>query len=276
VQQAVESRLANGLSTLPDVLEARSSAAQSDYELQAAIGAEEIARGTLLTAIAAAPSATIQVTPLDRVAVPDALSESLESLTKRALEQRPDLLARVEQLRGAESEIRGARAAFLPSLRLHGQVGEVRAYGQQDVLPGLYAGPVEEWNAQLSLNWTVFSDGERRSALERANADRRRAQADIHELRDEIANDVWTAYSNARTALRRGQAAAALLAASTESYSSSLEAYRYGVRSLLDVVAAQRTLAQARGSDVSAWTDGLNQFAGLAFRTGDLLHARTR
>ena len=47
VQQDAEERLRNGLATLPDVLEARSATAQSQYDLQAVLGAEEIARGDL-------------------------------------------------------------------------------------------------------------------------------------------------------------------------------------------------------------------------------------
>ena len=49
VQQAAEARLDLGLATLPDVLEARSAAAQADYDLQAAVGASEIAHGDLAT-----------------------------------------------------------------------------------------------------------------------------------------------------------------------------------------------------------------------------------
>ena len=41
VQQAAEERLAHGLATLPDVLEARSATAQAEYELQAIVGAEQ-------------------------------------------------------------------------------------------------------------------------------------------------------------------------------------------------------------------------------------------
>src|SRR5215469_17604320 len=51
VQQAAEDRLNNGLSTLPDVLEARSATAQAEYELQAVLGAQEIARGDLATSL---------------------------------------------------------------------------------------------------------------------------------------------------------------------------------------------------------------------------------
>lgn len=51
VQQAAEERLRNGLATLPDVLEARSARAQAQYDLQAVLGTEEIARGDLATAL---------------------------------------------------------------------------------------------------------------------------------------------------------------------------------------------------------------------------------
>ena len=53
VQQAAEERLRQGLATLPDVLEARSATAQTQYELQAVLGAEEVARGDLATALGA-------------------------------------------------------------------------------------------------------------------------------------------------------------------------------------------------------------------------------
>ena len=47
VQQAAEERLRNGLATLPDVLKARSATAQAQYDLQAVLGAEQVARGDL-------------------------------------------------------------------------------------------------------------------------------------------------------------------------------------------------------------------------------------
>src|SRR5271168_334400 len=61
VQQAAEARLNLGLATLPDVLEARSAAAQADYDLQATIGATQIAYGDLTTALGLSPTTKLQV-----------------------------------------------------------------------------------------------------------------------------------------------------------------------------------------------------------------------
>ena len=65
--------------------------------------------------------------------------------------------------------------------------------------------------------------------------------------------------------------AAALLTATDQAYESARESYGYGVRNLIDVVSAQKALAQARSEDVTARTQLLLQSANLAFRTGDLI-----
>jgi outer membrane protein TolC len=76
-----------------------------------------------------------------------------------------------------------------------------------------------------------------------------------------------------KTALRQRQAAIALLESSNQSYGAALESYNYGVRSLLDVTAAQRVLAQARSADVLARTQVLTNLADLAFGTADLIQS---
>ena len=58
-------------------------------------------------------------------------------------------------------------------------------------------------------------------------------------------------------------------------YNAALESYNNGVRNLLDVTAAQRTLAQARSADVSARTQVLTSFADLAFTTGDSIRTNS-
>ena len=87
-------------------------------------------------------------------------------------------------------------------------------------------------------------------------------------------NQVWAAYSTANTALRQQKAAAALLESATESYNAALESYNYGVRSQIDVVSAQRTLADARATDVAARTQLLTGLAALAYQTSDLLYGK--
>jgi outer membrane protein TolC len=191
----------------------------------------------------------------------------------RAFSQRPDLLQQLAHLRAANASIKQARSAYFPTLNFKGDGGLARAYGQQDLLPGSYA-EGEVWTAELELRWNLFDGARREYRIAQANADKKTAQAQIDALRDQIANEVWSAYTNMRTALRQQQAAAALLAASQESYDAAHESYGYGVRNLLDVVSAQKVLAQARSEDVFARTQLLLQVTNLAFQTADFIQTK--
>jgi len=148
-------------------------------------------------------------------------------------------------------------------------------YASQESLPWVHS---ENWvgGVGLSLTWSVFDGGLRKSKLARAKADVRASEATVNAARDAIADEVWTAYSNLRTAFRQRQSASALLSAANQSYAASLDSYNHGVRNLLDVTAAQRRLAQARSSDVLARTQVLASVAELAFRTGDSIQPTAR
>jgi outer membrane protein len=271
VQRAVDARLANGLATRPDALEARAEAAQADYELQAAVGQIDIARGDLLTIVGTPPSRTLNVQPLNELHVPDHEDEEAEAAIQRGLNERPELAQRIAIRRAADASIRQARSAYFPSLALQGNVGETRAYGRQDLLPGTYVGPVEAWNASLNFRWTVFDGGRRKAELARSVAEQRAAEAAIDVERDNVEEEVWIAYADLQTAFRQHRAAIELLTAANSSYEASLKSYNYGLRNTVDVVSAQRTLAQAISQDVAARTNVLTQLSALAYRTGSLL-----
>jgi outer membrane protein len=271
-QQAAEDRLKNGLATLPDVLEARSATAQAQFDLQTAIGAEEIARGDLANALGTFPTVTIRVQPIGEISTPEAISDSVDRAIDRALEQRPDLMQQVAEVRAADARVKQARAAYYPTLSFRGNAAGQNLHGiQQQLPPGHVTSLV--WDVSVNLNWTVFDGGARRNNLVEAESNRRAAQAQVSATRDQVADEVWRAYSNLRTAFRQRQAAIALLEAASQSYAATLESYGYGVRNFLDVTAAQRVLAQARSADVTSRAQVLTELADLAFRTGDLIRS---
>jgi outer membrane protein len=275
VQQAAEDRLRHGLATLPDVLEARSATAQAQYTLQAVLGAEEDARGDLATAIGSSPTSTIRVQPLNQLTIPDSISETVDQAIQSAFGQRPDLMQQVAQIRSARASVKEARAAFFPMLTFNAIPSAQELYGLQQPLTWTH-GSAYVGGLSLTLSWTVFDGGARRSNLAQAQSEVRAAEAQVHTTHDQIADEVWTAYSNLQTAFRQRQAATALLQAASESYAAALEAYKYGVRNLLDVTAAQQTLSQARSTDVLARTQVLGALADLAFRTGEAIQPGAR
>jgi len=274
VRQAAEARLQSGLTTLPDVLQTRSAAAQAEYDLQGAIGTTEIALGDLAVALGIPPTTQFQVENLQDIKLPDSIADTVETSIDKALSQRPDLMQRVAELRAAGAEVSGARRTYFPTIRLGGNVGIARSYGEQINLPPIYSPTETTWAAALSLHWTLFDGLARENRIAKARADQKQAAATVATIRNQIENQVWSAYSTTRTALRQQKAATALLLAATDSYNSAVESYHYGLRSQIDVVTAQRTLAEARSADINARTQLLTTMATLAYQTGDLLYVK--
>jgi outer membrane protein len=272
VQRSAEALRNNGLATLPDVLEARSATAQAQYDLQAALGAEDVAHGNLLTALGASPTSNIQVQPIDQLTTPDSMEGTVDQAIDRAVQQRPDLMRQLASIRAANAEVKQARAAYFPTLSLDAQPDAQSFYAMEQTNPGRHTAELDG-SLTLSLSWTIFDGGTRKSnkALAKASLQQAKSQADT--TRDLIENGVWSAYSNLKTALRQRRAAQALLEAANQSYNAATESYHYGVRNLLDVTEAQRTLARARSADVLARAQVLTAVADLAFEEGDSIQA---
>jgi outer membrane protein TolC len=273
VEADAEERLDHGLATRPDVLEASAARAQGDFDLQAAIGAEAIALGHLVTLMGLPSETDLEVQSLSEISVPSGIKDALSEEIERAFKQRPELLEAMARIRTARGILKQARSAYFPTLRFSGTGGLARGYGQEDLNPGHYA-EGEVWTAGLELRWTLFNGARREEEVTAAKAQRRAAEADLHALRDQIDEEVFTSYTNMQTALRQQQAATALLTASAQSYEAAREAYGYGLRSELDVIAAQKALAQACSEDVAARSQLLLQAADLAFRTGDMIQVQ--
>jgi outer membrane protein len=270
VEEDAQNRLSNGLATRPDLLEATAARTQSDYDLQAAIGAEDIAHGDLASAMGLPPETSFEVEDVHHLPAPTEMAETVDKEIDRAFAQRPELMEEIAKIRSAEGRMKQARSAFVPRVGFSGDGGLARAYGQQDLFPGHYA-QGEVWTVGMQAKWTLFDGGRREHEVAEARAEKRAAEAGIDAARDKVGNEVWAAYANMKTALRQQQAAAALLSASEQSYESARESYGYGIRSQIDVILAQKALAQARSEEILARSQLLLQVANLAFRTGDMI-----
>jgi outer membrane protein len=269
-QDASENRLNNGLATLPDVLNARAETSQAVFDEESADGDEKIARVTLREAVGADPSPDIVIDSQRSAPLPEKLTMSIEGLIDRAMKDRPELMAQALRIRSAEAGIRAARAEYRPQIVLSGSAAQTSVWPTSDYG---HLGQASEptWSVELGIHWRIFDGGVRKNELLIAESKRREAQDELTTKDDETTREVWTAYIAFRTALRKHDAAVALLGAANESYSASLDAYKYGVKNLVDVVTAENQLARARLSSVSARSELFLEAVNLEFATGNLL-----
>jgi outer membrane protein TolC len=272
VREASEGQLRTGLATLPEVSLARQQEAQAAFDLEDALARERDAQVTLAESVGITPTTAIQVTDFSALPPPAALEDSVDKVIERALEQRPDLIAKVAVVRAKEAEVRRARAAYFPTLSLVGDVssilGQARITGGNKNT-GWFSAAEPNYGIGLFLEWNIFEGGATRRRVELAEAERRAAEGEVTAARDRAVSEVWKAYTDVHLAVRRLDVATALVTASQQSYESILESYRHGLSTLADLLAARRELSRARFVEVDTKLQLLNASSGLAFTTGD-------
>jgi outer membrane protein len=269
-QDAAEDRLNNGLATLPDVLNARAQTAQAAFDEESADGDEKIARVTLTEAVGADPSPDIVIDNQRSAPLPERLTMSIDALIDRAMKNRPELMAQMLRIRSADDRIREAKAEYRPQINLSGSVAQTSLWPTTDY-GQLGQASEPTWSVELGIHWRIFDGGARKNELLIAKSKLREEKDELTEKDDQTTREVWTAYIAFRTALRKHEAAVALLESANASYSASLDAYKYGVKNLVDVVTAEQQLAVARLSSVSARSELFIQAINLEFATGNLL-----
>src|SRR6266478_6169317 len=96
VEQAAQARFDTGLATKPELLQAQQQSAQSNFDLQASLGAESDARVALIESIGLLPTVPLKVADLPEKSHLNAQTEdSVGELIAKALSQRPDLVAKL-------------------------------------------------------------------------------------------------------------------------------------------------------------------------------------
>jgi outer membrane protein len=270
LQDAAEARRGRGLATFPEVLQARERTARSAYELQESLAGATDARMGLLEAMGVRPTTPLRIASLAGRKLPAALENTAEKLVETALMQRPDLLARVAAVRAREAAVRKAQSEFYPRVVVAGDlaqnIGRLRTHG----IPGWSDVNETAYGVAISIELPLFDGGLRRNRLGVAEAQRRIADEELELARDKAVRAVVKAYEDFKVSLSRREAAVALLAASERSYDATLDSYRNGIATFVDVANAQTALTRARTADTETRSAVFTAAAALAFSTGDI------
>jgi len=270
VEEAVDARLRQGLATQPDLLLARQERARAAFEVQDALGGVNDAQAALAETLGIPPTALMRVADLSAVPLPGELAETVEQTIDRALTRRPDLASRLAALRAREADERRAQAEFWPRLSFSGSVGQAVQRYRAGPPSGTFTMNETEYGVFLNFEWKLFDGFERQNALREATSLRGVAEADLAALELRASREVWKAYADVKTALRKHEYALALLTASEEAYASTFESYRSaGLATVLDLLAAQRDLARARATEIQSRAELLTTSAALTFAAGD-------
>jgi outer membrane protein TolC len=268
VEEAAEARIGVGLGTRPEVLLAREARARAAFDVEAALGAVHTAQAALAESVGVTPDPPLKVALRSEPAEPARLASSVEDVMRVTLAARPDLKALKAEVLAQRAEERSARGRFAPRLSL--DVGAGYEWWWYDAAPGgrSFTLSAPTLDARLRLDFNLFAGFADVERLREAEADRAASEDALAASSLRAMREAWTAYFDVKTAERKVEFGDALLAASQEAYEASLENYRRGLGTLIDLLTAERDLAAARGTAIESHTELLIAAAALTFAIG--------
>ncbi|MGB7290643.1 MAG: TolC family protein [Thermodesulfobacteriota bacterium] len=261
--EAAELRLEAGVGTLPDVLQAKATMAQVQFDLVADRGAVETSRGALATAVGWSADTEFDVAAEASDLPLKALQQNVEDLIVTAKKNRPEFAAVEAFVRQREAELREAQSNRFPQLFAVGQIA--RWWVRPD---GLSSDYFTNYLVGLQLQIPIFQGFALVNAVREARANLKAAQAALLVEEQAVIQDVWNAYYNFRTAAQQLEASEVLVASAKESYDASLARFRSGVGDIVELLNAQTLLAEARAEMVQSRTNMFTSYAGLVHAIG--------
>jgi outer membrane protein len=97
---------------------------------------------------------------------------------------------------------------------------------------------------------------------------RKRTRAEARALEIDIIGDVWRAFCEFGSSRSKYEFATALVDATQASYDANLDSYRQGLSTIVELLTAQRDLANAGYTLIQSKADLLAAYAAVAYTTG--------
>src|SRR6266446_3068849 len=269
VEQAVQARIDNGLATKPELLQAVQQTAQSAFDVEATVGVESDARVALVESIGILPTVALKVADLGQGPPLAEADRSVNELIKQALAQRPDLVAKLANVHAKEDEIRKVRAEYYPKVAFSGHASETEL--DVSIANSPYFGDTKPtFGAFLTMELPIFDGFARQRQMDMAQAELRAAESELAGARDAAVREVWKAYTDFRTALRKQDSATKLVTASQNAFDAVLESYQHGLSTYPEILNAQRNLTSARSVSYDTQAAISTSATELALSVGNL------
>jgi outer membrane protein TolC len=269
ISRAAQARMDQGLATKPEVLQAQEQTARAAFDLEAANSSLSDAQIALVESLGILPTTELQVADMSGKPLPASLNESLDDMMELALSQRPDLIAALANVRARRAEVAKARAAYYPKIGVGASAGWAEMGVRTPNLPYVWGNdPI--YGAALTIELPLFDGFARSNQRRQAESELEAAQSELAASRDAAIREVWQAYTDLTTSLRKQDSATELLSAAGNAFEASEAAYRQGLGTYVDVANAQRSLAAARSDAVDTRAAIYTASTALALSVGDL------
>ena len=260
---AANERFSLGLAALGDVAQARTQCLQNKINLTTQKQNVENAFAQLAADLGLPANLRFKVAPLPDQIAADPMLESVDQLVCEAQNQRQDFLAARADLRSKEASLLKAQRAPYPVFDTSLDVGKYwfeKGQHEQQC----------HWTAIVSVNLPLFQGFFFRNQIKDAEAKVDLARANLFQKEISIIQGVTTAHMGVKTAAENLTDSEEYLKAAELEFNIALTTYKAGTATILDVLSAQSSLADARSKKAGAQQNWFTSLASIAYATGSL------
>ncbi len=263
---AAEQKLKSGVANLGDTSQAKTNYLQMKINYVTQQKNVENSFAKLATDIGLPANLCFKVQNLPQKVCVEPILEDIQDLIDKAQNQRADLLAAQADVKSKEANLDNATLTPWPSLQGYVDLGKNWWSG----------GIVEDCHFTLTFSFTfpLFKGFYYRNAIKNAKANLAQSQATLLETELAIIKDVTTSYQNLKTSSETVRFSEEYLESAQIEFDIALGKYRAGTGTILNVLSAQSSLADARAKLASSKRDWYTSLAGLAYATGSLCPVR--
>lgn len=252
--------LDTGVKDVSDTLQAKTQFLQNEIQY---VGQKQLVQNSyasLLSHMGLPANKEFPIEPLPTALPLDDDMPMLETLLSTALQFRPDYLAAQAEYRSKEQSVKAAKAQNWPTVKYTLDFG--RTY---------YSGGLNDnydYTSTFSLSVPIFSGYYYMNNIKIAEANKEQAQAEMDQVELQVIKDVTTSHYNVQIAFETLKCSVAYYASAKEQYTVALAQYKQGTNTILDVVSAQSSLADARAQKASAIQGWYSSLTSLAYALG--------
>jgi outer membrane protein TolC len=248
---------------LGDVAQARTQCLQSKINLTTQKQNVENSFAQLAADLGLPANLRFKVAPLPDQIQADPMLESVDLLVCEAQNQRQDFLAAQADLRSKEASLLQAQRAPYPVFDTSLDVGKYWFDQSQHEKQC-------HWTAIVSVNMPLFQGFFFRNQIKDAEAKVDLARANLFQKEISIIQSVTTAHMGVKTAAQNLTDSEEYLKAAELEFNIAITTYKAGTATILDVLSAQSSLADARSKKAGAQQNWFTSLASIAYATGSL------
>lgn len=254
----------SGVKTKADVLQAKANLVQVHLRIVQLKGALDTNYGKLAYSLGVPPDTPLNVVDVPKkVPTDDSMVQNIEQLITDGLMNRPDLAAAYAELLSRQADITAALSAGMPYLSANGSFLKTHYINNNLFDSHLYTG-------SIALNMPLFEGFLYEYQRKQAEAAADSAFENLRKKEQNIILDILTSYYAFTTAKKTVLYSEEYLESAQQNYDVAYGRYRAGIGSILDLVTAQKTLADARAARIQAIAKWYRSLVHIAYSTGTI------